>query len=561
MHTASLYTRATMFALGAGAVTFLLAVLVAVPGELPPGGFLMALAPAIACAALSWATTRRNVAETAAAIDDAVRRLEAAAEGDLSADIPQTTRDRVPPLAEAMQALFGQLSTHFSRVEQLALFDTVTNLPNRPAFRARAEEMLAALPEVPIALFFIDLDRFKTVNDTRGHAVGDQLLAQVARRLRGVAEQVTAAQVLVGRLAGDEFTIMCAGLKRANAVSEVGDAIVAALGVPFDLPGGPVTISASIGIAVRPEHGDSLHDLMRAADAAMYQSKAEGRARVSRFSDRLADEIAGRERLDRELREALDRGEFALAFQPQLALGSGRLTVAEALLRWRHPQHGLRTPGEFLARAEENGQMVAIGEWIVGAAAEAAAEWHRLGYPGRIAVNISHRQLEHADFLARLCHAFLAVGAPLDRLEVELGETLLMCCPPDVEQMLGELRRAGATISLDDFGTGQSNVQRLRALPIDRIKLDTTLLRDVEHDPAARAILQALIGLIHGLGCEAVAEGVETQGQMDVLRVLGCDAIQGYAIARPMELDALSQWMQMLGMAQTGASARRMTSA
>lgn len=544
MPTASLERRATWFALAAGAVTFVLALLATATATMSEGDYGRALVLAIVCSTFSWAAARARIADTAAAIDQAIDRLSAAAAGDLTTPVPTATISAVPPLANAIESLFTQLSANFDRAHHLAAFDPVTGLANRASFRSQADALLDAMGEEgSAALFFIDLDRFKAVNDSRGHASGDQLLMRVADRLRTVATQQGPAGTLVGRLAGDEFTVLCPGMADHSAVQRLGDAVIAELAQPFPLADGPVAIGASVGVAMRPEHGATLHDLMRAADAAMYQSKEEGRARLSRYSDRLAAELTEREVLDQELRVAIERGEFALVFQPQVAAADRSLVAAEALLRWRHPSGELRSAGEFLKRAEVNGQMVAIGDWVTVAAARAAVEWKRAGRPGRIAVNLSQRQLEDGAFFQRLDGVFDAVDAPLDRIEFEIGEVIAMRCPDNAVGALASLRARGARVTIDDFGAAETNLQQLRQLPIDRIKLDRTLVRDVVHDRVSREILQALVGLIHGLGCEAVAEGVETAAEAEVLRILGCDAIQGWAIAHPMDAPTLARWL------------------
>lgn len=545
MQGVTLRSRAATFALCAGGVAFFLALLVTANGSLGMGSYARALIPALVCAAMCWAAAQQGVTETAGAIDRAVERLSRAAEGDLDSAVPEETRTNVPQLAIAMDGLFHRLKNSIDNIEQLALFDPVTGLANRTSFRGSAERILAETPH-PAALFFIDLDRFKTVNDTRGHACGDMLLAMVAERLRTVAAQATdeatGTAPLIGRLAGDEFTMLLPALTLPCDAAVVGEQILRTLGAPFPLPGGDVTIGASIGVAMRPDHGHTLHDLMRAADAAMYRAKADGRGRCERFSASLAAELADRVRLDAELRMAIDRDQFTLAFQPQQAMVEGATVAAEALLRWQHPADGLRLPGTFLARAEESGLMIEIGDWVVGRVAETIARWATLGVEGRLAINISPRQIDHADFFRRLRAAMHAAGAPARLLELEITEVMAMHLTDDALAAIRALREDGALIAIDDFGTGDSNLTRLRALPIDRIKLDRTLLAGIGEDASVRAIVQAVIGLVHGLGCEAVAEGVETRAETDVLRVIGCDAIQGYAIAKPMDEAAFLAW-------------------
>jgi diguanylate cyclase (GGDEF)-like protein len=547
MEGVTLKSRAVAFAMCAGAVAFILAIVATSNGNIGLDNIARATIPAIVCAAMCWASADRAIASTAAAIDSAIGRLTSAAHGDLDGEIPPEIDEQVPELASAMRGLFQQLGTNLESVHRLAMFDSVTALPNRTNFRRTCERVLTELPQGNIAaLFFIDLDRFKSVNDTMGHAMGDLLLGMVANRLRAVADRVQSElevpTPLIGRLAGDEFTIFVSDLKRIGEGARIGRAILFALAEPFDLMGQEVEIGASIGIAVRPDHGHNLTDLMRAADAAMYYAKENGRGRAEYFTQELADKMADRAQLESDLRAAIDHGQFALVFQPQVSLPAGRIVAAEALLRWQHPHHGLRLPGAFLQRAEETGLIVEIGDWVIVTVAETIARWGRMGIEQRLAINISRRQLDHAAFFNRLRAAMLAANAPAHLLELEITETLAMHCSDEVIAALELLRADGASIVIDDFGTGYSNIARLRALPVDRIKLDPSLIEYIAESAEARTIAHAVIGLIHGLGCEAVGEGIESQAQADVLRVIGCDVIQGYAIAQPMDEDAFIAW-------------------
>ena len=551
MDGVTLKSRAIIFAMCAGAVAFILALVATSAGGIDLPNVSRALIPAVVCAAMCWASAERSIATTAAAIDAAIARLTQAAQGDLNGAIPAEIAENVPQLAHAMHGLFQQLNANLDSVHRLAMFDPVTGLANRTNFRRTCERMLSDMaPGSGGALFFIDLDRFKAVNDTMGHACGDMLLGMVANRLRAVADgvpgDVTAPAPLIGRLAGDEFTMFFAGQDDPAEAARIGRAVLFALAEPFDLAGTDVSIGASIGIALRPQHGDTLTDLMRAADAAMYHAKGSGRGRAEPFSAELAAQIAERVTLESDLREAIDRDEFTLVYQPQVALGAdrawGRIVAAEALLRWRHPRDGLRLPGTFLPRAEETGLIVEIGEWVVHTVAETIARWGRIGIEQRLAVNVSPRQLDHASFFRRLREAMRAADAPAHLLELEITESLAMHCSEDVIEAIALLRADGATLAVDDFGTGYSNLARLRALPIDRVKLDRSLIEHIADDVDARAIAQAVVGLIHGLGCEAVAEGVETAEQAEILRIIGCDTIQGYAIAAPMDEAAFVAW-------------------
>jgi diguanylate cyclase len=542
----SLKSRAIAFAMCAGAVAFILALAAAsTPADITVESAGRALIAAIVCGVMCWASAERTIASTAEAIDAAIARLTRAASGDLESPIPPQVEECVPALAGAMDGLFRQLHQNLESVQRLAMFDTVTALPNRTHFRRSAERMLAEMPQSAGAvLYFIDLDRFKTVNDTMGHATGDVLLGMVANRLRAVADRFSAEggrTPLIGRLAGDEFTMFLPELRTRHDAERMGRGILFALSEPFYLAEQEVSIGASIGIALRPEHGTTLHDLMRAADAAMYHAKSLGRGRAEHFTDTLAAEIAERAQLESDLREAVDKEQFALVFQPQVSARDGRIVAAEALLRWRHPD-GLRMPGAFLQRAEETGLMVEIGEWVVGEVAETISRWGRLGVQQRMTVNISPRQIDHASFFRRLREAMHAARAPASLLELELTETLAMHCSSEVIEAIALLRADGASIAIDDFGTGYSNLKRLRQLPVDRVKLDRSIIEHVVTEPEARTIAQAVIGLIHGLGCEAVAEGIESEAQAAVLRVIGCDVLQGYAVAEPMPEDLFLAW-------------------
>ena len=534
----TLRSRAVTFALGAGGIVFLLALFAT-------GRGWPATLPAIGAMVLCWVATQRTAAAAAAAIDIAVDRLADAKDGALHAKVPARLRHSVPTLAAAVDRLYAQLSANLESIQQLALYDPVTALANRTSFRTRAERLLADHPDGPAALLFIDLDRFKAVNDTRGHACGDILLSMVANRLRAVAEGAAregGIPPLVGRLAGDEFTMFLPVLLDTAMSAVVAQRVLDALAAPFPLSGGDATIGASIGIATRPDHGLTLHDLMRCADAAMYRAKHQGRGRFEHYTELLAAEMAGRVRLDEDLRRAIDDDQFTLVFQPQVSVRDGRVLAAEALLRWNHPADGLRLPGSFIDRAEQSGLMVEIGDWVVIRIAETIAAWAARGAAGRLAFNVSPRQIDHADFFQRLRAAMRVAGAPARLLELEITETLAMHARADVIVAIAALRMEGATIALDGFGTGYSNLSQLRALPVDRIKIDRALVASIVEDAGARSMVQALVGLIHGLGCEAVAEGVETPAQIEMLRVIGCDAMQGYAVAAPMDEAAYLTW-------------------
>ncbi len=537
MQGVTLKSRATAFACAAGALVFILSLVLGQQQATDVMGIGRLLIVAILCGTMSWAAARRNVATTAAAIDSASERLIAAAHGDLHSPVPHDISAELPDLAVAMESLFSQVRTNLDHVQTLALFDQVTGLANRASFCRQVERLLADSGEVARgALFFIDLDGFKAVNDTLGHAAGDQLLARVAGRLREVVMAQVSAGIrdpVLGRLAGDEFTMFFPHIPGHGGATRIARAVQFALSERFDLGSQHVDLGASIGIACYPDHGDTLSALLRSADIAMYHAKREGRGRAEMFTAELALEAADRAELERDMLLALQRDEFLLEFQPQIEIGSGRIVTAEALIRWAHPERDLVMPGFFVPVAEESGAIVALGDWVMSRVCETAARWSQAEVGQRIAVNISSRELSQGDFFLRLRHAMATHRAPAHMLELEISESLAMEMDARVLEQLNALRQDGVRIAIDDFGTGYSNLSRLKELPVDRVKIDRSLVRDIVISAEARTICSAVVGLIQGLGLEVVVEGVETEAQMDMLRVIGCTLFQGYHVARP----------------------------
>ncbi|ALR22195.1 MULTISPECIES: bifunctional diguanylate cyclase/phosphodiesterase [Sphingobium] len=538
MQGVTMTSRATAFACAAGAVVFILSLLLGPGQDRQIADIGRSLIIAILCGTLSWASARRTVATIAAALDRATDRLLAAAHGDLQSPVPPEATKELPDLSVAMESLFSQVRTNLDHVQALALFDQVTGLANRTSFCRQVERLLIERRDAgTAALFFIDLDGFKNVNDTLGHAAGDQLLARVAGRLREVVMAQVGAGVgdaVIGRLAGDEFTLFFPSLPGRDAAAKVARSVQFALGERFDLGSQHVDLGASIGIACCPDHADTLPGLLRAADIAMYHAKDEGRGRTEMFTAELALKAADRAELERDLLRALEREEFLLEFQPQIESLSGRAVAAEALVRWAHPERDLVMPGLFVPIAEESGVIVALGDWVMDRVCETAARWARAGIAHRIAINISSRELEQADFFLRLRHAMATHATPPVMLELEISESLAMDMEARLLDQLGALRREGVRVAIDGFGTGYSNLSRLKDLPVDRIKIDRSLVRDIAISAEARTICTAIVGLLQGLGLEVVVEGVENQAQMDMLRVIGCTLFQGYHFDPPM---------------------------
>lgn len=541
MHGVTLKSRATAFACAAGALVFILSLALGQDDAADMEGIGRSLIIAILCGTLSWACARQTIANTAGAVDLATERLLAASHGDLDADVPAEIAPELPDLAIAIESLLSQVRANLDHVQTLAMFDQVTGLPNRTSFCRQVERLLAERPAEDLAaLLFIDLDGFKGVNDTLGHAAGDQLLSRVAGRLREVVmAQVSAGHgdAVIGRLAGDEFTMFFPGLPDREAAHRIARTIQFALDERFDLGSQHVDLGASIGIACYPDHGETLSALLRSADIAMYYAKHQGRGRAEMFTSELALEAADRAELERDLLLALQRDEFLIEFQPQIEVGSGRVVAAEALIRWAHPERDLVMPSFFVPVAEESGAIVALGDWVMSHVCETATRWAKAGIAQRIAINISTRELSQADFFPRLRQAMASNGTPATMLELEINESVAMDMKGKVLTELRALRREGLRVAIDGFGTGYSNLSRLRDLPVDRVKIDRSLVRDIATSAEARTICTAVVGLIQGLGMEVVVEGVETEAQMEMLRVIGCTLFQGYHLARPSRED------------------------
>lgn len=503
------------------------------------GKILASLVAGTFCLLISYVASERPNSESARAMSALRDRLLAVEEGDLVSPAPPVVHQLMPKLAAAVDSLFAEVRASIENAHALGMYDPVTSLPNRLHFRSEADKLLGEMADsARSAMLFIDLDRFKTVNDSLGHARGDQLLIMVANRLRVVVtaelSDSPSRRPLLARLAGDEFTLFFPDVGSAQDVERVARRIAVAISEPFELQGHSVDIGASIGVAVSPDHGSSIEALMRAADLAMYRAKQRGGGQHCLFDAELAAEHQTKIDTEKALAEAMQRGEFLLALQPQLSLVTGEIVGTEALLRWNHPRDGLRMPSSFIPVAESTGLIADIGEWVIGEVASMVGTWQREGIARRVAFNVSARQLDRADFFSKLRCAFAEQSVPLSLVELEFTESAAMKASDSVMAEIAALRDDGARIALDDFGTGYSNIAQLRSMPLDRVKLDQSLIADIEHCEQARVVAQAAMHLIGGVGCEIVAEAVETVAQADLLRAMGCHTVQGYLFAQPM---------------------------
>jgi diguanylate cyclase (GGDEF)-like protein len=509
---------------------------------------LAALIAGSFCLLISYVASERPNSESARSLAALSERLLAVEDGDLVSPAPPALRRTMPKLAAAVDTLFAEVRASIENAHALGMYDPVTSLPNRLHFRSEADKLLSdATAGSSSAMLFVDLDRFKMVNDSLGHARGDQLLIMVANRLRVVvnAEFTGSARQrpLLARLAGDEFTLFFPEIDSVAEIERIARRVVLAISESFELCSHSVDIGASIGVAISPDHGTSIEALMRAADIAMYRAKQSGGGQHCLFSAELASEHQLKVDTEKALTEAVQRGDFVLAYQPQMSLVTGEVAGAEALLRWNHPRDGLRLPGTFIPIAERTGVIADVGDWVVTEVATVLGAWHREGFGNRLSFNISPRQVERADFFAKLRQAFVDADVPLSVTELEFTESAAMEVGAGVLEEIAALRADGARIAIDDFGTGYSNIARLRAMPIDRVKLDPLLIADIEHDEKARVVVQAVIHLIKGVGCEVVAEAVETVAQADILRAMGCDSVQGYVYAAPMFEQEFLAWI------------------
>jgi diguanylate cyclase (GGDEF)-like protein len=437
------------------------------------------------------------------------------------------------------------------RLLRLANYDPLTGLPNRALFRDRLRLSIerASRNGQPMALMFLDLDRFKTINDSLGHDAGDRLLKHVAAAigaaLRGsdsLGRPGTAPAITVARLGGDEFTIVAEQLRGADDALRVAERIQQALQAPVQIGKHQIVISTSIGITVFPDDDSPLDDLLRHADQAMYRAKELGRDQVQFYNAEMNEQAQRRLQLEAELRQALERGEFELAWQPKADLASGRVSGVEALLRWRRDGRPVATPEVFIQVLEETGLILPVGRWVLEQATRQICAWRHAGLPWlRVAVNLSARQLRQGDLVQTVNEVLASSGLPSAQLELELTESMLMGGEQQT-QLLHQLSALGVQLAIDDFGTGWSSLSYLKRFNVNTLKIDRSFVRDAPHDPEDSAIATAVIALARSLKLRVVAEGVETPAQQQFLLDNGCDEYQGWLLSRPLAAPAFERW-------------------
>jgi diguanylate cyclase (GGDEF)-like protein len=415
-----------------------------------------------------------------------------------------------------------------------ALHDPLTGLANRALLMERLAQALARTERRPssVAVLFLDIDRFKTINDNFGHEVGDSVLACIGDRLR----KALRPEDVASRFGGDEFVVLCEDLEDDRHVVTIANRIGRSISEPISLEAGEVVVTTSIGIAAARGIGDRPEVLLRDADAAVYRAKERGRDRLEFFDQRMRARLLSRSRRETELRHAIDAGELRLHYQPLVVMDDLRVERVEALVRWEHPRRGLLLPREFIPVAEETGFIVDLGSWVLREACCQTVRWEH-AFPDQrltsIAVNVSPRQLDHPDFEDTVWQIVEETGAEPKNLWFEITETAFMDPAPPVLEMLGRLRELGIHLAIDDFGTGYSSLSHLRQFRIDELKVDQTFVQGLERDAEDSSIVAAVVNLAHNLGLSAVAEGVETAEQSRRVQLVGCDLAQGFYFAAP----------------------------
>ena len=452
----------------------------------------------------------------------------------------------------------GTVTTHHDITEQrrseakiahMALHDSLTGLPNRAHFNERLDHAIARGKRGEIvAVHLIDLDRFKAVNDTLGHAAGDKLLQLVADRLRRLVRDIDT----VARMGGDECAIVQVGISEPADATHLALRVIESISAPYEIDSHQVVIGASVGIAIAPLDGDSPEELMRNADMALYRAKGDGRGTFRFFERQMDAQMQERHVLERDLRKALPSDEFELYFQPIIDLASETINGFETLIRWNHPQRGLVSPDMFIPLAEEIGLIVPIGEWVIREACTLAALWPE---DLKVAVNLSPIQFRSAGLLAVIVGALAASGLAPDRLELEITETVLLHDSEATLNMLYQLRELGVRIAMDDFGTGYSSLSYLQSFPFDKIKIDRSFVRDIVESTGSLNIVRAIAALAKGLGMAATAEGVETSEQLAAIKTEGCTEMQGYLFSKPVPASEIERFITRVSSQKKGTVA------
>lgn len=433
----------------------------------------------------------------------------------------------------------GHIDQHIHR---LSYYDKLTSLPNRAFFIERCKNLLRSAKEhnSTIAVLFMDLDRFKMVNDLQGHEIGDALLKAFSERL----ESCVRSADIVARLGGDEFTVVLNNVGNMDAVAKIAEKIIKSMVSPFTFNDQKIYMSTSIGVALYPKNGETINELMRFADTAMFSAKASGGGCYEFYKNGMETEITRQIEIEAEIRRALENDEFVLHYQPQVDIHSNVLTGLEALIRWHHPTRGMVPPGLFIPIAEKTGLISAIGTWVLNQACEQLQSWLESGYdPVTISVNVSGGELTNSILLEKVAKALDDTKIPANLLKLEITEDTLAGCNEQTTHYLQELRNLGVTLAIDDFGTGYSSLNYLKLFPVDTLKIDRSFVKDLPDDVNSAAIVSGIIAMGHSLKLQIVAEGIETAEQKLFLQKEGCDIMQGFYLSKPLPVDILEEWI------------------
>jgi diguanylate cyclase (GGDEF)-like protein len=458
----------------------------------------------------------------------------AKAEADMRAVDAHDAMVEARGLNQALREEIEQRIKTQSRLAYLASHDPLTGLPNRTLLHDRlGREMdVARTRNYILALHYLDLDHFKNVNDTLGHAVGDSLLREVASRLLGCVRQGDT----VARMGGDEFAVLQGGLTDVDDSKALAQRVIEAIAQPIEIAGRRLFVGTSVGITVFPGDAEGADMLLRNADLAMYCAKRDGGNMFHFFDTKLNEEAHRRATLEHSLREAIALGQISVAYQEQVSVGTGRVTGVEALLRWNHPEHGVVGPDEFIPVAERCGLINQLGSWVLREACRQAVRWDQAGLaPLTMAVNVATAQFRGGDVPRLVAEVLRETGLPASRLELEITETGVMEDMRDTVDILSALHEIGVGLAIDDFGTGYSSLSYLRRLPVDRLKIDRSFVADVTHSEDAAVIARTIVTLAHNLRLEVVAEGVETEGHAAFIRDTGCTYAQGFYYGTPTD--------------------------
>jgi diguanylate cyclase (GGDEF)-like protein len=480
----------------------------------------------------------RSITRPVARLADAAHRVQ---QGDYSRHVDVEQKDEIGQLAVSFNHMLDGIVSREREILRLAYEDVLTALPNRAMFNEQLGQAVrtAKRANQPLSILVFDMDRFKTINDTLGHPVGDQALREVGVRVRNALRDSD----IVARLGGDEFAVLLTTSGTPHAAKMVATKIGKALEEPLVIEGQSMDMAASVGIATFPEHGDDASALMRAADVAMYEAKRTkaGYSIYDPAHDERRQEFLT---LLGELRRAVEAGELVLHYQPKMSLGEGRVTAVEALVRWRHPQRGFVDPAQFIPFAEQTGYISAITRWVLSRAIEQCGVWERTGLRIRMSINISARDLQLGDTLVQdVSNALKAAELPAGMVCLEITESALMEDPASAQSTLRKLRELGITTSIDDYGTGYSSLAYIKQLAVNELKIDRAFVSGMEADKRNAAIVRSTIELGHNLGLTVVAEGVETDHELAELRRFGCDDAQGFYFARPMPAASFERWL------------------